>query len=60
MIETNTRKRGIHKAEYKSSAEMLDEMDAETGEVIDEKLEDLGEYAESDDRLPLEKEEKRK
>lgn len=48
MIEATTKKRAT-KAPYKPTAELLDEMDAETGEVADQ-----GEYAESDDELPLE------
>jgi recombination protein RecT len=51
MIAADTRKRGT---KYKPTAEMIDELDAETGEVIDQ-----GEYAASDDELPLEREEKR-
>jgi len=46
MIAANTAKRST--AKYKPTAELIDEFDAETGEVIDQ-----GEYAESDDELPL-------
>jgi recombination protein RecT len=53
MIATNTAKRSP--AKYKPAAEIIDELDAETGEVIDQ-----GEYAENDDELPLEKEEERR
>jgi recombination protein RecT len=57
MIEANTAKRSTARhrdggPEYKPTAEIIDELDAETGEVIDQ-----GEYAPSDDERPLEKEE---
>jgi recombination protein RecT len=53
MIAADTKKRGT---KYKPTAEMIDELDAETGEVLDQ---DQGEYAEGDDELPPQDEQKR-
>jgi recombination protein RecT len=53
MIAANTEtKRKVSATAYKPTAEIIDELDPETGEVIDQ-----GEYAPSDDELPLGQEE---
>lgn len=67
MIEADTKKRAWHEhrnselehrddePRYKTTSDMLEELDSEAGEVADQ-----GEYADSDDELPLELDEKRK
>lgn len=48
MIAANTETARRNPAKYKPAAEIIDELDAETGEVIDQ-----GEYSDSDEELPL-------